>query len=151
MKVTFELPLKIQSLNVGNRMTLSGLTAARRQRFAMRRRVKLQRMAAHLGLLNKLPKATHEQLWAAAVFVVVTLTRGGPDTLDSEDNLTAAFKAVRDGIAGALEVNDAHPLLRWLYAQRKGGRGVYSAHVMIETMTKPEFIARLVEIEGARP
>lgn len=36
------------------------------------------------------------------------------------DNLQSAFKAVRDGIAGALGVNDNNPGINWEYAQRKG-------------------------------
>lgn len=51
--------------------------------------------------------------------LVITLTRIGPRELDT-DNLASALKAVRDGIAARLAVDDATPLIRWDYRQEKG-------------------------------
>lgn len=151
MKVAFELGLVIESLNLGMRMSIASLAASRRQRFALRGKVKKQRLVTHLTLMTKLPKRRQATLWDEAdPLIVITLTRIGPGTLDSEDNLAAAFKAVRDGVASGLAVDDRHPLLRWLYAQERRGKE-YAARVMIETMTKPEFIARMTALEEARP
>lgn len=78
--------------------------------------------------------------WVPAHFVLkpsfrnvkmrITLTRISPRKLDS-DNVASAFKAFRDGIADALEVNDGSDLIEWQYAQEKGGTRV---KVEIETL-----------------
>ena len=50
--------------------------------------------------------------------MVVTLTRLSPRTLDG-DNLQGALKAVRDGVADALGVDDRASCVTWRYAQEK--------------------------------
>ena len=50
---------------------------------------------------------------------VVTLTRISPRELD-DDNLRGALKAVRDGVADRLGVDDRDPREQWRYDQRKG-------------------------------
>ena len=50
---------------------------------------------------------------------VVTLTRVSPRELD-DDNLRGALKAVRDGVADRLGIDDRDPRVEWRYAQRKG-------------------------------
>jgi hypothetical protein len=62
---------------------------------------------------------------------VCTLTRIAPGLLD-DDNLAGGFKAVRDGIADALGIDDADPRITWRYAQQKGPRGEYKAIVTLE-------------------
>ena len=52
-------------------------------------------------------------------FSVVLLTRIAPRMLDS-DNLEGAFKAVRDGIAEALGIDDRSPLVRYVVSQEQG-------------------------------
>lgn len=56
---------------------------------------------------------------------VVRLTRLSPGTLD-DDNLRGALKAVRDGVADRLGVDDRDPRVTWEYAQErsKGLKGV---------------------------
>lgn len=62
----------------------------------------------------------------------ITLTRYGRQ-LDY-DNLTAAFKGVRDGVATALGYrNDNDPALTWRYAQAKARGTDERATVEIET------------------
>lgn len=56
--------------------------------------------------------------------LVVTVTRVAPRKLDAHDNLRAALKPHVDGIADALRIDDASPLVRWDYAQRKGPEAV---------------------------
>jgi hypothetical protein len=55
-------------------------------------------------------------VWPAGVPLVVTLTRVGGRKMD-DDNLSAALKAVRDGVADWLGVDDGSPLLTWDYRQ----------------------------------
>lgn len=55
---------------------------------------------------------------AAGRRITITLVRIGPGTLD-DDNLSGACKAVRDGVADALGIDDDDPRVRWRYAQRK--------------------------------
>jgi len=56
--------------------------------------------------------------------LVVTVTRVAPRKLDAHDNLRAALKPHVDGIADALRIDDASPLVRWDYAQRRGPEAV---------------------------
>ena len=49
----------------------------------------------------------------------VRMTRYGLRLLDS-DNLQSGLKALRDGIAARLGVDDADPRVTWEYAQEKG-------------------------------
>ena len=74
--------------------------------------------------------------------VVVTLTRISPRQLD-EDNLSRAFKAIRDGVADALLptnvgnqhrrwADDSDGQILWLYAQRKGEPKEHAVEIKIE-------------------
>jgi aspartate oxidase len=56
---------------------------------------------------------------AAGGAVVVTLTRVGPRTLDT-DNLASGFKACRDEIASLLGVDDGSSMVEWIYRQERG-------------------------------
>ncbi len=57
--------------------------------------------------------------------LTVELTRESPGTLD-DDNLRPALKAVRDGIADSLAINDRDPRVKWKYSQRVAKEyGVY--------------------------
>lgn len=55
-----------------------------------------------------------------AAGLVVTLTRIAPRPLD-DDNLASAFKAVRDGVADAIGIDDRDPRVAWRYAQERHG------------------------------
>lgn len=76
------------------------------------KRAQRQRMEAYyecrtkFGLLTIPPTAIIE----------VHLGRLGKRMLDS-DNLAGAFKAVRDGIADYLKINDGDPRISWHYEQ----------------------------------
>jgi hypothetical protein len=88
--------------------------ANRRDHWAVRaKRAKAHRTAAYLAVpAHSLP-------------AVVTLTRVGPRRLD-DDNLRGALKAVRDGVADRLGVDDADARVRWEYRQTAGKvRGVW--------------------------
>jgi hypothetical protein len=60
----------------------------------------------------------------------VTLTRIAPRRLD-DDNLRGALKAVRDGVADALGVDDRDPSVSWDYAQARGAPKAYAVVVCI--------------------
>jgi hypothetical protein len=62
---------------------------------------------------------------------VVTITRIAPRPLDS-DNLQAACKHVRDGVADAFGLDDRSPKLAWNYDQRRGAPRYYGVHIRIE-------------------
>ena len=149
MRLELDLPFRIESLNRGQRLTVKNLAAVRRQRFAARGKVKLQRNGTHLLLKAKLPGQLRARLLREGEGLVITLTRLGPGLLD-DDNLAAGTKALRDGISDALDVRDNHPRLRWLYGQTRTGRGVYGCRVLFETMSKSELGARLAAEEEAR-
>lgn len=70
-------------------------------------------------------KAALEAQAAVAPFLPLTivLTRVGPRTLDT-DNLASSLKAVRDGVADWIGVDDGDPRLDWQYQQRKGDYAV---------------------------
>jgi crossover junction endodeoxyribonuclease RusA len=96
------------------------------------RRAHKQREAARLlvrAALVPLPPGTGRRK------TVVRLTRIGPRRLDS-DNLAAALKHVRDGLADALGMDDGDERLTWRYAQRNGSPGQYAVLVEVETDDK---------------
>ena len=71
-----------------------------------------------------------------ALPIVVTLTRVAPRELD-DDTLRCALKAVRDGVADYLGVDDRHPDVGWLYAQRRGNVREYAAEVEV---VRPDWV-----------
>lgn len=89
--------------------------ANRRDHWAVRaKRAKSQRTAVALALRCRLAR------WGLPL--VVTLTRIAPRALD-DDNLRSALKAVRDGVADALGVDDGSEQVTWRYAQCRPGKG----------------------------
>ena len=89
--------------------------------------VKARRTKAHRHAALAVPKA--------GVPCTVKLTRIGLKLLDG-DNLQAGLKALRDGIADRLGVDDADPRVVWEYAQE---RGEYAVRVEITPWTKDAF------------
>lgn len=55
--------------------------------------------------------------------LTITLVRIGPRRMDS-DNSIGSLKAVRDGVADALGIDDGDPRLTWEYRQETGPFGV---------------------------
>lgn len=51
--------------------------------------------------------------------IEVVFTRFAPRMLDPGDNLNSAFKALRDGIAESIGINDRDPAYTWRYEQIK--------------------------------
>jgi len=93
------------------------------------KRVRMQRQITRVmvGQCRKdwrddLPGTTH----------VITLTRIAPRPLDT-DNLARSFKAIRDGIADTLEIDDGSKRLTWNYGQEKGPPKQYAVRIEIQT------------------
>lgn len=83
-----------------------------------------KRAQAHRRAALAVPKAR--------VPCTVKLTRIGLRPLDG-DNLQAGLKALRDGIADRLGVDDADPRVAWEYAQE---RGEYAVRIEITPLVK---------------
>lgn len=60
---------------------------------------------------------------------VITLTRLAPRKLDG-DNLAGSFKAIRDGVADALGIDDGDDQIEWRYRQEKARQ--YGVTIEIE-------------------
>jgi len=92
---------------------------------ARHKRSKMQREAARLAMHNYsrnmylLPK------------IPITLVRIGARKLD-DDNLARSFKAIRDGIADAIGIDDGSEQYIWRYAQEKGKPKEYAVRVEIK-------------------
>ena len=107
--VTIVLPIRTYS-----ELNQRGHWTKRARRFGEQRFIAktLAREAfGYYPLSHKVPGALSK--WA------VKLVRVSPGTLD-DDNLRGALKAVRDGIADALGVDDGGFCVRWEYHQEKG-------------------------------
>lgn len=108
MRVT--LPIRIESV------------ANKREHWAAKaRRTKFHRNAALAIPSRFLPEPP----------CTVILTRIAPRKLDS-DNLASGFKALRDGIADRLGIDDGDERVTWRYAQEKGKPREYAARVEFE-------------------
>lgn len=62
---------------------------------------------------------------------VITITRIAPRQLDG-DNLQSACKAVRDGVADWLHIDDGSKDLEWKYMQRKGLPKEHAVQIDVE-------------------
>ncbi len=71
----------------------------------------------------------------------IKLTRIAPRVLDS-DNLAAAFKATRDGIADWLRVDDGDRRLTFEYAQERGAPKYYAVRIEVESADQAVAIVR---------
>lgn len=61
----------------------------------------------------------------------VLVTRVAPRKLD-DDNLRAAAKSVRDGVADWIGIDDGDPRIEWRYEQERGKPKEYSVRIRIE-------------------
>ncbi len=90
------------------------------QRSHWRDRAKRMKAARHFARLMVKSALVRHPVKPA---LMVTLTRVAPQLLDN-DGLVSSLKAIRDGVADALHVDDRTRLVRWRYAQQKGDWGV---------------------------
>lgn len=80
---------------------------------AKAKRTKSQRLMSRLITISALSR--HKELWHP---MTITLVRHGKRKMDS-DNLARSFKAVRDGIAEAIGIDDGDDRINWQYRQEK--------------------------------
>ena len=92
------------------------------------RRARKQREAARL-----LVRAARPALLPKSGSIAITLTRIAPRVLDT-DNLASGLKAVRDGVADALGVDDGSSRLTWRYEQARGKPREYAVRVEIQAV-----------------
>lgn len=75
------------------------------------RRAKAQREAVHWSMHRHQPPGIDHAP------ITIRIERCGRGKLD-DDNLAAGAKAVRDGVADWLDIDDGSQALRWVYEQR---------------------------------
>ena len=112
-----DLTLKIKTVSEANT----------REHWATKaKRAKGQRKMAGMGLsMSLMFEGKHE------LPLAISFTRVGKKALDS-DNLQSSMKAVRDGVADALGINDGSDLIKWDYQQEKGKE--YAVRIRIEQL-----------------
>lgn len=86
---------------------------------------------------------------ASAIDYVVVLTRVSPKAFD-DDNLGAAFKSVRDGMAEAWGLNDADPRVTWVTDWRKGKAHAVEAALWVVPSDDVAELCRALDAAGAQ-
>ena len=107
---TYELPVRVRPKGNGSQGLTAGGRFARASEAAKQRR---------LGSLMGSQLAPAFSLGGKPEFYVVRLTRFGPQPGD-DDNITAAMKPWRDGIAARLGVDDGDDFVRYVVDQERG-------------------------------
>lgn len=100
--------------------------------------VSLANMRLHWAAKARLVKSQRQKAFNALASVAappappctIVLTRVAPRALDG-DNLQSGFKAVRDGVADWLGVDDGSKLVEWQYKQRSSGVKVYKVEIEV--------------------
>jgi len=100
-------------------------TNMREHHMARHRRRKAQRQAAGLVMIGALRA---EGIKAPCC---VQLTRVAPSNGLDGDNLVSSLKAVRDGVADALGLDDADPSITWTYRQERGNWREYAVRISV--------------------
>ena len=91
---------------------------------ARHKRSKLHRETAEM-LMRRHPRPRTDAQ------ITITLTRTGAGRMDS-DNLAGGFKAVQDGVADWLGIDDGSPQLKWVYEQIVDRKAKPSATVAVQ-------------------
>lgn len=91
---------------------------------------KAGRVSGHREAAGLAVRAALHKLVPVPIPALVVLTRVAPRVLD-DDNLRAALKACRDGVADAFGVDDRDPRVTYAYDQRRGAAGVYAVEIAI--------------------
>jgi hypothetical protein len=92
--------------------------------------VRAKRVRAQRGLVRLV--LTAKQTKPPSAPLTVTITRLGPGMLDG-DNLVSSCKAVRDGVADYLGIDDGSPLVTWHYRQAR--ERLWACRVDVEKRT----------------
>lgn len=121
---TVTVPIVVVSANI---LTHSEVWQARTRRHAKESSATFDAMT--LTGLTPSERMPHEGRLRA------TFTRIGGRKIDKEENLTMAFKVVKDTCAAWLAVNDADDRIDWLYDQKPDNKK--STHITIEFQRVP--------------
>lgn len=120
-------------------------TANLREHWAKKaRRMKDQRVSAHYRTIQA---AQYEGVALREYGGTVTLWRLAPRKLDS-DNLAGALKAIRDGIAEALGVDDGDPRITWRYEQERCKKGQQAVRVVVEACRPVRMASVSAPVDG---
>jgi len=100
--------------------------------------VSLANMRLHWAAKARLVKSQRQKTFNVLASVAappappctIVLTRVAPRALDG-DNLQSGFKAVRDGVADWLGVDDGSKLVEWQYKQRSSSVKVYKVEIEV--------------------
>lgn len=114
----------------------------RREHWASRaRRVKQHRTAARSAMQaygNMLYARSGFRLISECEHIYVTMSRAGVRRLDS-DNLSGSFKAIRDGIADAIGIDDGDDMYTWTCEQQPLKRGEKPfVHIHVRALFKAQ-------------
>jgi hypothetical protein len=107
----YEVPLRLISFS-------NGRGASKGAAFAKAEKVKTQRMAG-----ERAGRRFFRHLALPAAFFAVRVIRIAPRSLDPHDNIGHACKAVIDGCAEGLGLDDRDPRVRYVVDQRKSELG----------------------------
>jgi hypothetical protein len=120
-RIRFSIPIRLKSTLNANLGNSKWAAIQKAKEYAA------QKSTARIHTMGALARArvTPRDLLPA----VVRFTRLSAGRLD-DDNLAAAFKRIRDGVALVLGVDDGGPFVRFEYAQKKGPPKVHA--IMIE-------------------
>ncbi len=123
--MSFTVTLPIRVVNTSNR----------REHWATRaKRTKAHRDGVKLALGAEWRRVGLRAFAKGTYRVVVTLARIAPRFFD-DDGVVTSLKAVRDGVADALGINDNDPRVSWQYAQKRGPARFYAVEVTVEAAT----------------
>lgn len=127
-----------------------------REHYAVRaKRVKAEREATWVALCDALPKADaglriDALSYGPDIGARITLHRPWARVPLDSDNLSGAFKGVRDEVASFLGVDDKSERLHWIYTQSKQPKGTLPT-VTIEVMPVQDIdpqVKRIRELEA---
>lgn len=123
-------PILAKTISEANRSRVASV----RGRIIQAARARAQRKQALLVTRAGLAKGVS---WPRDVqAIAVRLTRHAPSDGLDDDNLRSAFKAIRDGIADALRIDDGDRRIAFEYAQRRAPKGVYFVLVEIRALAE---------------
>ena len=77
---------------------------------------------------------------------IVRMVRVAPCALDEGDNISRAFKSVRDEVANWLGVNDRDPIVEWHVGQQKGAPKEYGVRLHVRAISPALTHVRMREV-----